>query len=334
MRRHLLILASFGLIAPSTFAEPVPLDARTQMGDPITFKNLTIFPLYALDPSLGKEVLTLDEGMDKSLVKITERDTSGTVNELVLHNRSDKPLFLMAGEVILGGKQDRVIGKDILIPPKKKVAIGVFCVEQGRWSANQSGGRFRSGKALAHSKLRTKANFKGQGQVWDEVAKKNQARGTVNATSTYRQVATERKVADAVAPYGEHFSAALARLDQSRMVGLAVALDGQIVGIERFGSPKLFAKMQGKLLRSIYVEAVDAPVAKEPPPTPTVEAVKGFAADLNEAPTKVVVDQGPARTEQRRGNGKAASKVVETAPGAPAARDVYESITNDANDDE
>jgi len=33
------------------------------------------------------------------------------VNRLVLVNNSKRPLLLLAGEIVTGGKQDRVIGK-------------------------------------------------------------------------------------------------------------------------------------------------------------------------------------------------------------------------------
>ena len=51
-------------------------------------------------------------------------------------NRSTKPLYLMPGEIIFGGQQDRAIGQESIIPPgKKAVKIEVYCVESGRWAA-------------------------------------------------------------------------------------------------------------------------------------------------------------------------------------------------------
>ena len=38
------------------------------------------------------------------------------MNQLVLINRGKKPLVLLAGEVVSGGKQDRIIGKDRIVP--------------------------------------------------------------------------------------------------------------------------------------------------------------------------------------------------------------------------
>ncbi len=56
------------------------------------------------------------------------------VNRLVVINNSDKPLYLMPGEVIIGGDQDRTIGSELVIPSGgKPMPIDVFCVEHGRW---------------------------------------------------------------------------------------------------------------------------------------------------------------------------------------------------------
>lgn len=56
------------------------------------------------------------------------------VNRVLVHNKSDKPLYLMPGEIILGGDQDRTIGQELVLAPSDKpVEVEVFCVEHGRW---------------------------------------------------------------------------------------------------------------------------------------------------------------------------------------------------------
>ena len=57
----------------------------------------------------------------------------GEVNTLMVINTSDKPLYLMPGEVIYGGKQNRTIGEELVIQPSDKpTPIDAYCVEQGR----------------------------------------------------------------------------------------------------------------------------------------------------------------------------------------------------------
>src|SRR5258708_15838768 len=44
----------------------------------------------------------------------------------------------MDGEVVVGGQQDRCLGKDMIVSPgRKRVPVSVFCVEHGRWAGRQ-----------------------------------------------------------------------------------------------------------------------------------------------------------------------------------------------------
>src|SRR5262245_50981800 len=158
------------LLISASAAAGDKLPDGTEVRAPVSYRNLTLIPLVADKVAKSPDLITLDEGMDKGVVTVSERGQGGSVNELQLENRSTKPLFLMAGEVVLGGQQDRIIGRDTIIPPKQKQTVAVFCVEHGRWSGDR---RFHTGKALAHGKLRMQANFEGQAKVWQEVADKN-----------------------------------------------------------------------------------------------------------------------------------------------------------------
>src|SRR6185436_671264 len=131
---------------------------------PTTQDNLTIFPIVTDATNATHNFLTLDEGLRSGQVLVTEGGTSpglvrprsprtpvqepwqerfpqvrpsrgAEVNRLVLTNNSDRPLLLLAGEIVTGGKQDRVVGKDRLIPAKSEpIDLGVFCVEPQRWA--------------------------------------------------------------------------------------------------------------------------------------------------------------------------------------------------------
>src|SRR5690606_18402009 len=70
---------------------------------------------------------------------------------------------------------DRTLAQDLIVRPGSgRVAIGAFCVEQGRWRARgqEAAAAFGSSKqALAGKDLKLAARYHGdQGQVWDEVA--------------------------------------------------------------------------------------------------------------------------------------------------------------------
>src|SRR5262249_36979968 len=149
--------------------------------------DLTIFPLVSAKVHDTSDFITLDEGIRSGEVVVTEvgnlhstmrrrppyqaRPYSGAeVNRLVLVNNSKHPLILLAGEVVTGGKQDRVVGKDRIVPAESDpVDLSVFCVEHGRWT--ETSAKFDThASVMLQPSVRGKAMAeKDQQKVWDAV---------------------------------------------------------------------------------------------------------------------------------------------------------------------
>jgi hypothetical protein len=294
---------------------------------PIRFQSLTLFPIVATGETSTDEYLVLDEAMEKGVVTI---DEEGGVNALKIANRAKLPVFLMSGEVVIGGKQDRIIGKNTIITAAATEDIPVFCVEHGRWSGRQAG--FSSAGVLAHSTLREKASFDEQGDVWAEVAKKNEKRKTSNPTDTYRESAAQQKGAP-VAAFEDAFDRAIERLPaaaRARHVGYAVAVNGEMVAVDVFENPRLFAKLDRKLRRSYYAEALDIP-ANSDARAPDAGAVRAFMARAEAAPAERVHESSGAETINNDGDDAAESSVMSKASSAFAGKGkkpkpVYKSV--------
>ena len=330
MRRVLSLALAVTALPTAAIAKPTGkpaakpatrLDDKTALLAPLTHDNLTLFPVITTAekvPSL--DYLVLDEGMKSNQVQILEKDRDGTVNELTIRNRSSKPLFLMAGEVVIGGKQDRIIGKNTIVAARATETIPVFCVEHGRWSGRKA--EFKTAEALAHTALRKKANFSDQGEVWSEVKSKNAKRKLDNDTDTYRGVARDSSVVKSIDGYQKAFAGKLGKLGQKeRQVGFVVALGGKVVAIETFGSPKLFKKFESKLLRSYYVEAIDAernPGGK-PAAAPKPAEVSDFARKAQKAKRQTVLDKKSGKTVQFEED-----DMKGTAVEAPSGTSVYQ----------
>jgi ARG/rhodanese/phosphatase superfamily protein len=277
------------------------LSERTSLLAPIQVESLTLTPIVALLPAAaggkddGKDnLLVLDEAMATKQVKIQEI-ADGSVNGLTFVNKADRPVFVMAGEVIIGGKQDRIIGRNTVIPAKTTQEVPVFCVEHGRWDGNTK--EFTTAKALAHGRLRGQASYAAQQDVWNEVAAKNKVRKTQSASDTYRKVAQQQSDGT-LSSMEKQVDAALARIpaaDRARMVGYAVALNGNVATVDMFGSPALFKKLETKLVRSYLTEAVDVAAQKTiKPPSPA--DVKSFMADADKAAEQKSYDTAAAAT--------------------------------------
>jgi len=273
---------------------------ETQVLAPVSYKNLTIFPVRGPDAQGSEAYITLDEGTKAGTVVITERgggqsaqspirhpraanarpqqvaySSGASVNELALVNRSGKKLLLLAGEVIVGGKQDRIVQEDRLIPPVSiPVALNVFCVEHGRWTPRtasySSGGgsaaragapmeapddtKFSSLGAVAHPKLRAAAQDKKvQGEVWKEVSANNAKLGTSNGTDTYQEVYASKRVG---AQMDDYLRALEREVVQPGVIGVVVARNGKAVWADVFASQRLFASYWPKLLKSYVVDAL------------------------------------------------------------------------------
>jgi sulfur carrier protein ThiS len=231
-----------------------------------------------------REFLTLDEGVRSGEVVISEYGAlqpllrrravipseRAEVNRLVLVNNSNRPLILLAGEIVTGGKQDRVIGKDRLVPAESDpIDLSVFCVEPGRWTATSA--KFGSmGDAMAQPAVRAKAmGAKDQGQVWSEVRKAQAsmaaavpapAAPAVEGTSSYARVMENSEVkmqVDAVAaPVQQNYQSLIRQLRDRKAVGVVVAVNGEIVWADIFASTELLEKYWPKLVRSYAAEAV------------------------------------------------------------------------------
>jgi len=73
----------------------------------------------------------LDEAQDQKCVTVHE---TGNVGQLEIENLSETlDLYVQAGDVVKGGRQNRTIGVDFVLPAKSgRVPVPSFCVESGR----------------------------------------------------------------------------------------------------------------------------------------------------------------------------------------------------------
>src|SRR5215831_707883 len=180
-------LAAMGLVywTPAE-ATPGKPEGPWRLLEPISYENLTVFPVVASAGYDTSAFLTLEDGLSNGEVTVREQgaDTiyrnrgdaqpvarsydGPSVNQLVLVNHSKRPLLLLAGELVSGGKQDRVIAKDRIVAPfGAPLPLDVFCVEHGRWS---SGAQFNAAKTIVHPSVREQAAVnQQQSDVWAAV---------------------------------------------------------------------------------------------------------------------------------------------------------------------
>jgi len=336
---------------PKAQAGEVTSSAGYKVLEPIRHGNLTVFPVVAVKSYPTGEFMTLDEGLRSGDVVVTEagnvqglvrrrimpavRNENAQVNRLVLVNNSKRPLLLLAGEVVSGGKQDRVIGKDRIVPPESDpVDLSVFCVEPGRWVATSdhfgaseamygNAGASLHGNAPAPMALMVQPSVRGkamaakdQNQVWAEVRKQQQemvavevnsapaVAGEIAQTSSYAKLNENREVrkqVDAVAkPIEQNYQSLIHQLHDRNAVGVVVAVNGRIIWADVFASTDLLEKYWPKLVRSYASEAV-VTRAKEVEVGPS--QAQAFLADLEGRREMIESEPGIYRHTEITGNG-------------------------------
>ena len=265
--------------------------SRYNVLSPIQSGNLTIYPVTSATTHNTSAFLTLDEGVRNGSVVVTEAgqvaglirrrgqhpvNTGGEVNRLVLINNSDRPLLLLAGEIVTGGKQDRVIGTDRIVPPKSEpVDLSVFCVEPGRWVARSENFSSMHGQMAQPSVRMPAMAKKSQALVWDNVRESNRnaaaaapsAGAVLGGTTSYADVMqngeVQRKIDSVAAPIDRDDGKVIRQLKQQNAVGVVVAVNGRLVWADVFASGELLEDYWPKLIRSYAAEAVTGGVYKD-----------------------------------------------------------------------
>ncbi|MBP7415816.1 MAG: hypothetical protein KA831_04115 [Pyrinomonadaceae bacterium] len=259
---------------------------------PYTYKNLSIFLIHGKDESKKTNMMTLQEAMERKLFRVYE---TSEVNELEVENLSkEQDVFIQSGDIVKGGKQDRVLAVSIIIPARSgRVKIEAFCVESGRWEkrGNEESKQFTSSNdRIVTRDLKIAANAsRSQTEVWSKVSEAQASLGqnvggTVNSgdSASSLQLSLEnRKVVASVDEYIKKLSSIID--GKSDVIGYAFAINGQINSADIFVSNSLFKKLWSKNLKATATEAVSAQRGVRLADEVKADAVKGFISDSDKA---------------------------------------------------
>ena len=224
--------------------------------EPVSVGNVTLVAIRSTQPDRKRGQLdlymTLEQASKLGLVEVSEVPEE-IVEKLRVTNKGDKPLLLVGGDLVKGGKQDRVVARDVIIPPGKTMDIDVFCVEQGRWSGVT--GSFQAAEAKAPTVVRQSVAFADQGQVWAKVESYNEEAGA--GTSAGWSVFKGREVSEEQEQYAARIAEIRKALAKEGVVGLAVYKDGKLLSTELFGSPALFRSSLDSVVSAVGSDITD-----------------------------------------------------------------------------
>jgi hypothetical protein len=236
-----------------------------------TFENLRLYPVYAKKSftsqfnTVGK-YMSLKDALQKGKVKVTEKGNEGTVNSVIIENTSKDTIIILPGDIIKGGKQDRIIQKDMLLKPNSgKKSLPVFCVESGRWQSDRQNTSDRSSGTARIPEFKEYKN-KGsmslrkvvekeedQAKVWDKVASINKTNKTETATKTYTAITNSADYNKQLDRYLKFFSS---KFKQPDIIGVIIVSGDKVLGCDLFATHDLFALQFESLLHSYITEAI------------------------------------------------------------------------------
>jgi hypothetical protein len=232
------------------------------------YKNLRIVPIRRKGPPGpgDRNLVSFSEAIKKGYVTLSERGSASTenVHYLRVRNNSSKSVFIASGELVLGGRQDRMIKKDTIIGPSAKDQyIDVMCVEEGRWSEREKKFSYFN---YANPRLRRTLDQSGnQVVIWREILRQLDSNKIKAATLAYSATRLNKKLMPQFEDYFKFFNTALKKSDTT-VVGMVCMSGNKIIGCDIFESTSLFYSEVEPLLYG-YIEeafAFGAPVRIKP----------------------------------------------------------------------
>jgi hypothetical protein len=293
MIRSLGCLALLTLATAMPAAEPAPT-----ISGPFTHGNLSVFLLHGKDSLLaGQKLLTLQEALEQKKLVVNE---TSNVNQLSVENvTSDCSVFIQSGDIVKGGKQDRLMAVDMIVPPKSGILpIDSFCCESGRWTKRGSenvAGFDTSSRQAANKDVKLALNAaRDQGTVWAKVKEaqmklsRNVGKPVENANSpSSYQLSLEDK--DLLAKLDAYVKALKTTPDgKNDVLGFVIVINGKVEGADLYGSNELFKKLWPKLINGAAVDALSELDAKKKYEPATTKTVETFLAEASKGEAKEV----------------------------------------------
>ena len=286
---------------------------HSSMSGPFRYKNLELFLFRGPESLPNRRFLPLHEALEQGTVIVHE---TGNVGQLEVENRSELDLFIQAGDVVKGGRQDRTLGVDLVVEAHGgRVPVPAFCVESRRWHKrrNESDAVFsKSDSVLSSKALRLSMKLKrNQAEVWENVAFFQNTMGQVLhadmhsavSPSSYQLSVENEALRNEKRDYFEALEPALNQYPDA--IGFAFAINGKTNSADFYGSNDLFTRLWKRQLDAAITEALmeARPGAAATNTGVTAESIEQWlksAEPENAAQTRVVCPGVWLHTSEKR----------------------------------
>jgi len=237
------------------------IETYYRIGEPVTKSGFSIYPLIS---DLATPVIGLDEADELGVAWVRESGAE-SVEWLEAINKGEIPVLIPYLTQVQGGKQDRTVFEPIIIPSERSesnpLKIPARCIEQSRWGYSSSTGettsqRFKSTRTRMGSQMSYSISKRtDQGAVWDNIesARAQMHIGAgVASTSSFREM--NESAYESESELKELLDHILEGTQHEGQVGVLVVYKGRVLGIEVYGSNKLWMTFRNAALRGFLID--------------------------------------------------------------------------------
>lgn len=223
------------------------------------YEKLQLYPIranasFAADHKNVGSYETLKNALDKRKVVIREAN-DGEVNTLQIENTSRDTVMILSGEVVQGGKQDRMVAQDVILYPKSKKNLAVYCVEHGRWRPKDSGMEFKKYYTISSNEIRKAAVVKkDQQEVWNKVAETTEKNKANTSTGTLTALKESGEFDNELKKYVDYFERLIA--NENDVIGVVAVSGNSVLGCDMFATHELLKEHYHNLVNSYATEAI------------------------------------------------------------------------------
>lgn len=235
--------------------------ASLELGTTRSYGSLSLKPIYQRAARGSLDYLLLDRAINEEFALVRESEQA-TVPVLQIENRGTRPILLLDGDQVVGGKQHRTVNRSQLVPPASTVDLLVTCVEQGRW--HETSREFLVGDAayptlrqqkmrgVQESLAREGRAVADQGAVWGEIETLHKRSGVRSSTRAMKDAYDQRRgQLDAIC------GAFPCPTDSP--IGVIALVGGRARCADVFDRPDTLRATWDRLIRSYALEAAGAP---------------------------------------------------------------------------
>lgn len=194
-RRHtnavfiLLLLVACSFSSEAVAQQGFPL-TRVEYDSVMSCGNLHLTPIRFVsergEAQKDLPLLSWQQAMVQRKISVGEvkADAGSDVALLEIKNYSSSYVLINAGELITGGKQDRLSAETVIVPPgREKFFLNVFCAEKGRWDRREK--RFYYAGEAGYEIKKLIHRGKKQHDIWKAIDWQLLKHKVVSETSAY-----------------------------------------------------------------------------------------------------------------------------------------------------